>query len=79
MNHVSRLKGLGYLVSTTSVLLLGAVAFQSASDKPVLLVCLILGMLTSIAGMSLRWTAHRKEQRQQREGGGGAAPPTRAQ
>jgi hypothetical protein len=69
MNPVSRLKGLGYLVSTVSVLLLGFVALQSASDKPLLLACLIVGMATSVAGMSLRWMSHRREQREKEEGG----------
>ena len=62
MNVVSLLKGLGYLVSTLSVLLLGILSWKSASEQPLLLVCLILGMLASISGMGLRWMSHRLEQ-----------------
>ena len=64
MNIVSTLKGLGYLVSTVSVILLGIVAWKSASEQPVLFACLILGMLASISGMGLRWISHRMEQKQ---------------
>jgi hypothetical protein len=62
LNRISMLKGAGYLVSTLSVLLLGMVAWKSASEQPLLLACLIGGMLTSIAGMTLRWLSHRCEQ-----------------
>ena len=58
----SILKGVGYLISTLSVLLLGAVSWNSASQNPVLLSCLIAGMGASVAGMLLRWLAHRREQ-----------------
>jgi hypothetical protein len=61
---VSVLKGLGYLVSTLSVLLLGIVSWKSASEQPFLLACLILGMLASVAGMGLRWISHRIEQKE---------------
>jgi hypothetical protein len=57
------LKGLGYLVSTVSVLLLGILSWKSASEHPLLLACLILGMLSSITGMGLRWMSHRLEQK----------------
>ena len=56
---VSALKGLGYLVSTISVILLGIVAWKSASEDPLLFACLIAGMLASVAGMTLRWLSHR--------------------
>lgn len=55
------MKGLGYLVSIVSVFLLAAGAFKSASQEPVLLVCLIAGMATSIAGMGLRYLSYRRE------------------
>ena len=61
------LKGLGYLVSTVSVLLLGILSWKSASEHPLLLACLILGMLSSITGMGLRWLSHRLEQKQKAE------------
>ena len=64
MNIASVLKGSGYLVSTVSVLLLGAVSWKSASEQPLLLFGLIIGMLASIAGMGLRWISHRVEQKQ---------------
>lgn len=62
MRTASIFKGLGYLVSTLSVLLLGIVAWKNASEQPLLFLCLILGMLSSIAGMTLRWISHRIEQ-----------------
>jgi len=64
LNIASVFKGSGYLVSTVSVLLLGAVSWKSASEQPLLLLGLILGMLASIAGMGLRWISHRIEQKQ---------------
>ena len=63
MKTVSALKGLGYLVSTLSVLLLGILSWKSAREEPLLLLCLILGMLASIIGMCLRWLSHRLEQK----------------
>ena len=74
MNVVSTLKGLGYLVSTLSVVLLGIVAWKSASEQPLLFFCLILGMLASVAGMSLRWISHRMEQKQKAADERAAAP-----
>jgi len=66
-NHlslVSRLKGSGYLTSMISVFLLAIPGLKSATEKPALLICLILGMLTSIGGMYLRWRSHRLEQKE---------------
>lgn len=60
----SLFKGLGYLVSTISVLLLGIVAWKSASEQPMLFVCLIGGMISSVAGMTLRWISHRIDQKE---------------
>ena len=68
------LKGLGYLVSTVSVLLLGILSWKSASEQPLLRLCLILGMLASIAGMALRWLSHRLEQKQKAQGEAGDFP-----
>jgi hypothetical protein len=56
---VSALKGLGYLVSTLSVILLGIVSWQAARDEPLLFACLIAGLFASVAGMGLRWLSHR--------------------
>ena len=61
---ISAFKGLGYLISTISVLLLGIVAWKSASEQPLLFACLIAGMIASITGMGLRWISHRLDQRQ---------------
>ncbi len=62
MREVSVLKGLGYLTSALSVVLIGVVSLEAAKDNPTLLACLFLGMLSSVAGMLLRWRSHRLEQ-----------------
>lgn len=62
MREISVLKGLGYLTSTLSVVLLGIVSLKAAEESPILLVCLLLGMISSVAGMLLRWRSHRLEQ-----------------
>lgn len=64
MRLVSDLKGGGYLTSTASVALLGAVSWKSASEEPWMLACLVFGMALSILGMMLRWRSHRIEQHQ---------------
>ncbi|TMJ19770.1 MAG: hypothetical protein E6G92_08355 [Alphaproteobacteria bacterium] len=63
MRAASTFKGLGYLVSSLSVVLLGIVAWKSASEQPLLFACLIGGMIASILGMTMRWISHRIEQR----------------
>ena len=78
MNMVSTLKGAGYLISTVSVLLLGILSWKSASEQPVLIVVLILGMLLSIAGMGLRWMSHRLEQQKKPPQQAGHFPGDRA-
>ncbi len=50
------LKTIGYFVSTLSVLFLGAVAWNSIEDEA-FRTLLILGMLTAIIGMGLRWAS----------------------
>jgi len=60
----SMFKGVGYLISTISVVLLGIVGWKSASEQPLLFFCLIGGMLASIAGMALRWISHRIERKE---------------
>jgi hypothetical protein len=62
----SALKGLGYLVSTLSVILLGIVAWKGAKEEPLLLGCLIAGMVSSVAGMSLRWLSHRLSEKEKK-------------
>jgi hypothetical protein len=58
------LKSIGYLVSILSVLLLGAVAWGSVEDDPAMRACLILGMLSSVCGMGLRWASFFVDQRE---------------
>ncbi|NUS99649.1 MAG: hypothetical protein HOP96_01580 [Sphingomonas sp.] len=55
-------KGLGYLVSIVSVLLLGAIAWPKPEDPGWHQPVLIAGMATSIIGMGFRYLAHRKQQ-----------------
>jgi hypothetical protein len=57
MTWEARLKTLGYLVSTLSVICLGVVAWDGAREKPLLFVLLLAGIATSIGGMLLRWIA----------------------
>jgi hypothetical protein len=64
VSRVSQLKGMGYLSSVLSVLLLGIPALKSASEDDRLLACLVAGMIASIVGMFLRWRSHRLEQMQ---------------
>ncbi len=56
------MKGFGYLVSTLSVLLLGAAAWKGASEEPLLLLYLLAGMATSIIGMWLRYFSYKREE-----------------
>lgn len=56
------MKGFGYLVSIVSVLLLGAAAWKTASQEPLLLLCLVAGMATSILGMGLRYYSYRRDE-----------------
>ena len=62
MRTVSTLKGLGYLTSTLSVILLGIVSLKAAQESALLAACLVLGMATSVLGMFMRWRSHRLEQ-----------------
>ena len=58
------LKTFGYCVSTASVLLLGFVAWQNASEDPTMMLCLVAGMATSICGMFLRWLSYQGDQKE---------------
>jgi len=55
-------KGLGYLVSMASVLLLGAVAWPQPGSPGWEVPVLIAGMATSILGMGFRYLSHRQQQ-----------------
>jgi hypothetical protein len=57
------LKGIGYVISTISVVLLGIVSWSSASQSPWLLACLLGGAAISIAGMLCRWLSYEIEKR----------------
>ena len=61
------LKTFGYLISTVSVILLGIVAWPKAAANPLLLACLIGGMLASIIGMLCRWLSYDIEKRREGE------------
>jgi hypothetical protein len=55
------LKGLGYLISTVSVFLLGAAGWPKPDDPPQKMWLVIGGMVTSVLGMFFRFLSHRKE------------------
>jgi len=57
-------KGLGYLTSIVSVLILGAVAWPRTGEPAWHAPALIVGMATSIIGMAFRYKAHLQEQRE---------------
>ena len=60
-------KGLGYLVSIVSVVILGAVAWPKPDEPRWHVIALRLGMMTSIVGMAFRYKAHLDEQREIRK------------
>ncbi|WP_214473589.1 hypothetical protein [Mesorhizobium sp. dw_380] len=57
------LKGVGYLISTLSVVLLGIVSWSNASKSPLLATCLLVGAVMSVAGMFCRWLTYQIERR----------------
>ena len=59
------LKGVGYLISTASVVLLAIVSWSSASRDPLLVACLLGGVAASIVGMFCRWLTYEIEKRQE--------------
>ena len=61
-------KGLGYVVSIVSVLLLGAIAWPSETEPRWHVPVLMLGVLTSITGMAMRYRAHILQQRELKQG-----------
>jgi hypothetical protein len=76
------LKGNGYLISILSVFLLALPPLKSAKGDPVVLACIAVGALLSIAGMGLRWIADRKTQhkidRKENKGGADDGPQAQA-
>jgi len=63
MHVPNAVKTIGYFVSTLSVLLLGIVSWETARDRPVLALCLVVGMLASCLGMLLRWISYQIDNR----------------
>ena len=57
-------KGLGYLISIVSVVLLGAIAWPKASEPSWYAPVLVAGMATSIIGMGCRYKAHLDQRRE---------------
>ena len=57
------LKGLGYFISTISVLLLGAVAWPGPEEPKWKAMALAAGMAASILGMGVRWLSHRRDRK----------------
>lgn len=57
------MKGLGYLISTVSVILLGIVAWPKPDEPQWKAVVVIFGMIASIGGMGLRFLSHCKQER----------------
>jgi hypothetical protein len=66
MRASNTIKTSGYAVSTVSVVLLGIVSWKTASEQPLLLACLVGGMLASAIGMLLRWISYQVQEREQR-------------
>lgn len=59
------LKGIGYLMSTASVILLAIVSWSSASRSSLLIGCLLGGAMASVFGMFCRWLSYEIEKRQE--------------
>lgn len=62
-----KLKGVGYLISTVSVILLAVVSWPHAKESTILAGCLIAGAATSLIGMFCRWLSYEIEKRQKGE------------
>lgn len=57
------LKTVGYVISSLSVLLLGLPAWDGTETKPLLRLCLVLGMAASVVGMLCRWWTYQLEKK----------------
>ena len=57
------MKSLGYLISTLSVFMLGAVAWPKPGEPRLMMWLVLGGMAASILGMFLRYLSHRKDKR----------------
>jgi hypothetical protein len=59
------LRGVGYLISTTSVIMLAIVSWSAASESYLLTACLVGGAVLSIIGMFCRWITYEIEKRRE--------------
>lgn len=57
------LKRLGYLISSASVIFLGIVAWPGPTEPTWHAVAVLLGMVMSILGMSVRFMSHQQDRR----------------
>lgn len=57
------LKGLGYLISSVSVVLLGVVAWPGPGEPTWHAVAVLLGMVLSILGMAVRFMSHQQDRK----------------
>ncbi|MBO9576691.1 MAG: hypothetical protein J7494_13225 [Sphingobium sp.] len=60
---IGGLKGTGYLISTTSVVMLGIVSWDGTRDKPMMRTLLIAGMAASVIGMAIRMISHIRDKK----------------
>ena len=67
----------GYLVSILSVVLLAITSWKGAKDDPLLLAVLVLGVLTSIGGMVLRWISFERDEKANPQSAPDRASPAR--
>ena len=57
------LEGTGYIISILSVAILGRVAWTGAAGQAELQLLIILGVMLSVLGMSLRWYVWNRRRR----------------
>jgi hypothetical protein len=57
------LQGLGYLISSVSVALLGVVAWPGPDEPQWKVWAVVLGMATSVLGMSIRFLSHLRDRK----------------
>jgi hypothetical protein len=57
------LQGLDYLISSVSVALLGAVAWPGPGDPQWHARAVVIGMATSVLGMSVRFLSHLRDKK----------------
>lgn len=67
-------KGLGYLISSISVLILGLIAWPGPNDPAWQAPGVLAGMALSILGMGVRFMSHRQDRRDIRRAARDQAP-----